>query len=469
MVFASAIFLFAFFPITLAGYYFINPKYRNTWLCVMSFVFYAWGGLGAACLILLSTVVNYSLGIWMDKLQNSGPKKIVLTISVIYNLGILVFFKYFNFIVEIIQGMLEGIGVLIDINAPAIALPIGISFFTFQIMSYIIDLYKEQIKVQKNIINLGLYIMLFPQLIAGPIVRYIDVEKEISNRTVTVLEVKTGLKRFILGLAKKMVLANTMGELADVMFNYSGNVGCVSAWVGIICYTFQIFYDFSAYSDMAIGLGEIFGFHFLENFNYPYTALSMQDFWRRWHMSLTKWFRDYLYIPLGGNRKGRARTLINNVVVFFFTGLWHGASWNYIFWGLYHGVFMLCEKRWNCLGKVPNVLRRIYVLLVVMIGWVFFRADNISLAVQYIRELFSFNLYNCRFLLLQINNWYIAAFMLAIIFSAPISKKIAVNCKTRLKGGIYEILSDGIYIVLFLISICFISGGRFNPFIYFKF
>ncbi len=469
MVFASAIFLFAFFPITLIGYYFINPKYQNAWLCIMSFAFYAWGGLGAAGLILISTVVNYGLGIWMDKLQKQNHKKIVLILAIAYNLGILGFFKYFNFMVEIVQGAISKVGITVEMDAPVIALPIGISFFTFQIMSYVIDLYRGQIKVQKSIINLGLYIMLFPQLIAGPIVRYIDIEKEISNREITALQVKHGLKRFILGLSKKMILANTMGELADIMFNYPENIGWISAWVGIACYTFQIFYDFSSYSDMAIGLGEIFGFHFPENFNYPYVALSMQDFWRRWHMSLTKWFRDYLYIPLGGNRKGNARTLINNVIVFFFTGLWHGASWNYIFWGLYHGAFMLCEKKWKYLEKIPRAVRRIYVLLITMIGWVFFRADNMTAALKYIGELFSFDFFNLKFLLLQINNWYIVVFLLAILFSSPIIKKIALKCKTKIGNGVYDFLCDSAYIALFIVSVCFISGAKFNPFIYFKF
>lgn len=467
MVFASAIFLFLFLPITLGIYYFINPRYRNGWLCIASFFFYAWGGLGAALLLLFSTIINYILGIWMDSMQNNTQKKGILLIAIGYNLGILGFFKYFNFIANSVLSAFHMVHIDIAWAPPSIALPIGISFFTFQIMSYSIDLYRGHIPVQKSFVNLCLYIMLFPQMIAGPIVRYIDIEKEITYRTITIDSVRNGIKRFVLGLAKKMILANTMGELADFSFAYQGEQGFFLAWVGIIGYTLQIYFDFSAYSDMAIGLGEVFGFHFLENFHYPYAAISMQDFWRRWHMSLTNWFRDYLYIPLGGNRKGKTRTLMNNLIVFFCTGLWHGASWNFIIWGLYHGVFMLSEKKWSFLEKMPKWICHLYVWIVVIIGWIFFRAETLTEAFSYIKQLFLWNSGGNKALLMKINNWYILCFIMALFLSVPIFQRIETDRKQ--KGIYYEISSDLIYIVLFLFTLCFVSGSSFNPFIYFKF
>lgn len=469
MVFASAIFLFLFLPVTLGVYAVIHPKYRNGWLCIASFFFYAWGGLGSALLLLFSTVVNYLLGIGMDFVESPVKKKGILGIAVCYNLGILGFFKYFNFIADSILAVFSAAHIELHAALPSIALPIGISFFTFQIMSYNIDLYRGQIPVQKNFINLSLYIMLFPQMIAGPIVRYIDIEKEITNRIITRNSVRNGIKRFVLGLAKKMILANTMGELADLSFQYQGEQGFLLAWIGIVGYTLQIYFDFSAYSDMAIGLGEVFGFHFLENFRYPYQAASMQDFWRRWHISLTNWFRDYLYIPLGGNRKGKTRTLINNLIVFFCTGLWHGASWNFIVWGLYHGGFMLAEKKWSFLEKVPKWLCHLYVWIVVMIGWIFFRAETLAKACSYIKQLFLWSSSGNKALLMQINNWYLVCLAAALLLSVPIFQKKTAKLKAKLGTVYYEMGSDLIYILLFLLTLCFVNGSSFNPFIYFKF
>lgn len=304
MVFSSSIFLFIFLPITIVVYHIIPNRFKNLWLFTASFVFYAWGGLIYALLILFSTFVNYVIGIIMDEKEGKS-RYIMLWTGVIFNLFILGFFKYFNFIVDNIEAIIKLISGNdnFSINAVNIPLPIGISFFTFQIMSYVIDLYRKDIKVQKNIINLGLYIMLFPQLIAGPIVRYIDVEKEINGRVITRSDFVSGFRRFVYGLSKKMIFANTAGFIADTAFNNPEMLNTPMAWLGIIGYTLQIYYDFSAYSDMAIGLGLMFGFHFLENFNYPYIASTIQDFWRRWHMSLTTWFRDYLYIPMGGEQK----------------------------------------------------------------------------------------------------------------------------------------------------------------------
>lgn len=337
MVFTSAIFIFMFLPITLLGYYLVPKNFKNIWLFFVSIIFYSWSGVYYAILFLFSAYMNYLFGIWMER---TNKRKKVLVISLFWNLGLLGFFKYFTFILFNIQRFIQIFISGFTMKIPQITLPVGISFFTFQIMSYVIDLYRKEIKVQRKFSNLGLYILLFPQLIAGPIVRYIDVEKEINNRYVNIDIFDYGVRRFILGFSKKILIANTMGIWADNVFNTPWDkMSSPLAWLGIFGYGMQIFFDFSAYSDMAIGLGKMFGFHFLENFEYPYISKSIQEFWRRWHMSLSQWFRDYLYIPLGGNRKGLKRTYINLIIVFFCTGLWHGAAWNFIFWGLFHGVF----------------------------------------------------------------------------------------------------------------------------------
>ena len=389
MVFASAIFLFLFLPITIIGYFLIKPKYKNFWLFIMSLVFYAWGGLIYAILFIFSAYINFLFGIWMEK--DRERKKLILFLSIVWNLGILAYFKYSSFILLNLQVIIQIFIPNFKINIVHVPLPIGISFFTFQIMTYVIDLYREEIKVQKKFINLGLYIMLFPQLIAGPIVRYIDIEKEINNRKVDIDLIDEGIKRFILGLGKKIFIANIMGTWADTVFNMSlEKINTPLAWLGIFGYTMQIFFDFSAYSDMAIGLGKIFGFHFLENFNYPYISRNIQEFWRRWHISLSQWFKDYLYIPLGGNRKGKIRTYINLLIVFFLTGLWHGSSWNFIFWGIFHGVFLIIERLGlkKVLEKTPKILQHLYTMIIVIIGWVFFRADNFIFALKYLKILF---------------------------------------------------------------------------------
>ena len=306
------------------------------------------------------------------------------------NILLLVYFKYANFFEE----SLKDIGILEQTSLVKIILPIGISFFTFQGMSYLIDVYYQKVRPQKNLVSLGLYISMFPQLIAGPIVRYIDVEKQISEDRVFNWErFSEGTQRFIKGLFKKVVIANQMGFIADFVFDGSIEVGPLSYWLGIVCYAFQIYFDFSGYSDMAIGLGKMFGFDFLENFNLPYISQSIKEFWRRWHISLSSWFRDYLYIPLGGNRKGTARTYTNLLIVFFITGLWHGASWSFIVWGLYHGFFLILERLGleDLLGKIPRLFRHLYAILVVLLGWVFFRAETLSAGLSYIGGMFSFN------------------------------------------------------------------------------
>ena len=336
MLFTTPIFLFIFLPLTLFLYFIVEKKNKNLVLFIMSIIFYSWGGAKYLILILTLIVINYFSGIYIDKQkENKKNKKIIFIATILIDIGVLVFFKYLNFFLSNLIRALGLINIDIEekIHLANIALPIGISFFTFQILSYIIDVYKGNVKVQRNIINFGLYIMLFPQLIAGPIVRYIDIEKQLDERKVTYEKFYSGIKRFIIGFAKKVLLSNLTGYVADLIFNnsvYHSNM--IFAWIGAICYALQIYHDFSGYSDMAIGLGKMFGFDFLENFNYPYISKSIKEFWRRWHISLSGWFRDYVYIPLGGNRKGKLKTYRNLLIVFFITGFWHGASWNFIVW-----------------------------------------------------------------------------------------------------------------------------------------
>ncbi len=473
MVFASAIFIFLFLPMTMFFYWIIPKRFKNSCLFIASIIFYSWGGIVYTALVLFSITVNYFLG---RRINNCGTKKrYYLIISVIFNLGILGFFKYCNFICDNISFLISLIVPNFCIDIPQIPLPIGISFFTFQIMSYIIDLYRGDIKVQNNIVNLGLYIMLFPQLIAGPIVRYIDIEKEITERKITVDSMVYGTKRFIIGLAKKVLIANAMGKWADAAFGlHSSILSTPMAWLGILGYTMQIYFDFSAYSDMAIGLGKVWGFNFLENFNYPYIACSMQDFWRRWHMSLTNWFRDYLYIPLGGNRKGKKRTYINNFIIFFCTGLWHGAAWNFIIWGLFHGMFLIIEKAGvnKIIKNLPTIIQHFYTLIIVCIGWVFFRANNLTHSFEYIKRMFIWNINgNIRFWY-QLENWNILIGIIAIILCAPVFPVLCSKIKKKV-GSSYSLffccISNICYLTLYGLSVCFIAGSSFNPFIYFRF
>ena len=472
MVFASAVFLFFFLQITIIGYFLIKPKYKNFWLFIMSFVFYAWGGLIYAVLFIFSAYINFLFGIWMEK---DRERKIeILFLSIVWNLGILAYFKYSSFILLNLQVIIQIFIPNFKINIVHVPLPIGISFFTFQIMTYIIDLYRKEIKVQKKFINLGLYIMLFPQLIAGPIVRYIDIEKEINNRKVDIDSIDAGIKRFILGLGKKIFIANIMGTWADTVFNMSlEKINTPLAWLGIFGYTMQIFFDFSAYSDMAIGLGKVFGFHFLENFNYPYISKSIQEFWRRWHISLSHWFKDYLYIPLGGNRKGKIKTYINLLTVFFLTGLWHGASWNFVFWGIFHGLFLIIERLGlkKFLEKIPKILQHFYTMIIVIIGWVFFRSNSFTFALKYLKKLFVPNFIHMENFLVELEILKLLIAVCAVVFSTPIVPKL----KNILLNNIfknkfyYEIFRNFVYIILFLLSVIFLAGSNFNPFIYFHF
>ncbi len=478
MLFTSPIFLFMFLPLTLLLYFIAKDKYKNAILLLASLIFYSWGGAKYLILVLILIVINYFSGIFIDKAKDKRRKKLLFIATVLINLGTLGYFKYFDFFIANIIKILGIININIanNIHLLNIALPIGISFFTFQILSYVIDVYKGKIEVQKNIINFGLYVMLFPQLIAGPIVRYIDVDKQISERTVTVDKFYAGAKRFMIGFSKKILLSNMSGAIADAIFTSAEyNTNMLVAWVGVICYALQIYHDFSGYSDMAIGLGKIFGFDFLENFDYPYISKSIKEFWRRWHISLSTWFRDYVYIPLGGNRNGKFKTYRNLMIVFLITGFWHGASWNFVIWGLFYGVFLILErgKFGEILQKLPTFIQRIYTLVIVLIAWVFFRAAGLKSAIAYLQGMFSFNFQDTYLLLLKLfDREKIVFIILAMIFATPVLKKLLNKLKENSKVSISiitEIMEYTVLIIIFIISISYMTGSAYNPFIYFRF
>ena len=472
MVFSSSVFLFLFLPLVLGINFIIKDNYRNIFLLIVSLLFYAWGGPKYALIMIISIAINYVFGLLIDITKTDKYyylNKLMVLIGILLNCGILFYYKYFNFFIENMNYIFNT-----GFKIEKILLPIGISFFTFQGMSYIIDLYWGKVKVQKNIINLALYITLFPQLIAGPIVRYIDVNEEIENRTCDSYKFAQGIRRFILGLGKKVIISNTLGLVADNIFGlpYYQN-STLTAWIGIICYTFQIYYDFSGYSDMAIGLGKMLGFTFLENFNFPYISTTVTEFWRRWHISLSSWFRDYVYIPLGGNRRGNV--YINLLIVFMVTGLWHGAAWNFIIWGLWHGVFLIIErilKNSKLKFKVFKPIKWVYTMLVIMIGWVLFRSPDLTYAIGYLKIMFGLQLpYNMGFTAMHyLNIMVIVTIILASIGSIPISKFIRANVGGIENQGTMSILLQDAYIlVVFIISIMFVVTSTYNPFIYFRF
>lgn len=471
MVFSSITFLFIFLPVVLIVYYLINPRLRNIFLTMSSLFFYAWGEQKLVMLMVFSIAINYLGGILIDLMaRESKPKasRIFLFLFVTINILMLGYFKYTNFIISNINEM--GISSFSSYNE--IILPIGISFFTFQGMSYLIDVYYKKVDSQKSLVSLALYISMFPQLIAGPIVRYIDVSKQIeADRKFNILQFQRGVIRFIIGLFKKVIIANQMGFMADFVFNNSGDVGSASLWIGVVCYAFQIYFDFSGYSDMAIGLGKMFGFDFLENFDHPYISKSIQEFWRRWHISLSSWFRDYLYIPLGGNRKGVSRTYVNLIIVFFITGLWHGASWNFIFWGLFHGFFLIWEKIGliKFLNKVPNFVGHIYMALVVLVGWVFFRAETLSDAWQYLEGMFAFRTSGNEIVYQYISMYFVLVFIIAVIFSTNIKVYLKAKWALLSKAQEFKYILYPMYLLLFFLSLLELAESNYNPFIYFRF
>lgn len=474
MVFSSPVFLFLFLPATLALYAVASMRgirARNTVLLFCSVCFYAYGGVSYLGLLLLSVLVNWAAGLWLSRLEDGRGRRAVFLAGLAYNIGILVIFKYLNLFGDTaawIAGKLSGHAV--ESIIPAIALPIGISFFTFQIMSYLIDVYKKTVPCQRNVADLALYVMLFPQLIAGPIVRYSDVEREIGRRRTGLKDAYEGAFRFMVGFIKKILLANAVGKAADLAFVLEPGRGALYAWVGVICYGLQIYLDFWAYSDMAIGLGRIFGFHFLGNFNDPYISKSISEFWRRWHISLSTWFRDYVYIPLGGSREGLWKNCRNYLVVFALTGIWHGASWNFLLWGLYFAAFLILEKLWlrAVLERLPALLRHVYVLLVVGIGWVLFRADTMAAAAGFLGDMFSLTLmgtHERELAELLCGGKFLLQFAVSVLFCTPVFTKLHDALEERRLGGI----GDGIVLLLFMLAVCEMMASGYNPFIYFRF
>lgn len=469
MVFSSTLFIFCFLPLTLllylAAYKSRKISIANVILLLMSMIFYAWGGLGHFFVLLVVIALNYLLTLAM--IRYTTCKKVLFVLIVSIDVVNLLYFKYYNFFVDNIRTVMSrfGIGVLDDMAA--VALPIGISFYTFQIISYVADVYMGKVEVQKNPVKMALYVMMFPQLIAGPIVRYKDVNDEISGRTITAGDIEEGIKRFIIGFFKKVFIANAMGNMADTVFAMTGNINTGVAWLGAICYSLQIYYDFSAYSDMAIGIGRMLGFHFNENFDLPYKSQSIQEFWRRWHISLSTWFRDYVYIPLGGNRRGTARTYFNLGIVFLLTGFWHGAAWQFIVWGIFHGVFSIIERIGlkNILAKIPRLFRHIYAMLVVIVGWVFFRADNMGHALNYLRNMFSPNFSEITYPVAeQFTSIFVICLFIAIIFSAT-----RLECLQKIGFWKNVTFVRVRYLLLWVVSALYLTGLQYNPFIYFKF
>ncbi len=456
MVFSSMVFLCVFLPLVFLGYYLIpSLKAKNALLIVASLLFYAYGEPVYVLLMLVSIVMNYVFGRVLETAKKG--REGIVALAVILNIGMLFVFKYLDM-------MLQTINILVGSKLPmsGLALPIGISFFTFQALSYVIDVYRGEAKGEKSLTCVMLYISFFPQLIAGPIVKYHDISEQIYHRHADLTEIAFGLRRFIFGLSKKVLISNPMAVTADALFAETA-LTTPAAWMAAIAYLFQIYFDFSGYSDMAIGLGHMFGFRFRENFQYPYISQSIQEFWRRWHISLSTWFKEYLYIPLGGNRRGSLRTCINKLIVFFATGLWHGANWTFVVWGLWHGLFMMAEQVLP-VKKMPRVLRHLYALLVVCLGFVMFRADTLTQGVQMIGEMFGYSgATNSAVLLEQLTPLFLVTVTFAIVGSLPLSQRINQTSRVwKTAGFLYSL-------VLLVLCMLNLSAGTYNPFIYFRF
>lgn len=473
MLFSSLTFLFIFLPILLVIYFlFKNIKIKNIILLIASLFFYSWGEPKYIFLMLFVVFASYVFGLFIDHFQQSKQfnyKKFTLILAIVTILGILGLFKYLDFLILNINNLLN-----MDLSFYKLILPIGISFYSFQILSYIIDLYRGKVKVQRSLIDLSLYVSLFPQLIAGPIVRYETVEKELESRKTTLNDVIYGVKRFILGLSKKVIIANQMALVADTIFNYDklGEWGTIIIWLGSLAYVFQIYFDFSGYSDMAIGLGRIFGFHFLENFNQPYLALSVTNFWQRWHISLSSWFKDYVYIPLGGNRVRKWKWIRNILVVWTLTGLWHGASWNYILWGLYFGLILLFEKLVgkHYLTRLPKVISWFYTFMLIVISMVIFRNENLGNLLVSLQQMFVFKSSDLSLLISQNVNiifafsFFIPAVIVTFVLPQWKVKYLVLKDKTWFTG-----LENCVILGLFIICLIFLISSTYNPFIYFRF
>ena len=466
MLFSSLTFLFVFLPFTIGLFFLAKDKFKNHVLLFASLFFYAWGEPKYIILMLLSIVVNYLIAKRIGYEKKENVRRFLLWVSVIINIGVLFVFKYLNFAIYNINYVFHS-----NFSISSLALPIGISFYTFQILSYVVDVYRRRVEVQNDIFALGTYIAFFPQLIAGPIVRYADIESQLKRRVYSLDKFCSGLRRFLIGFLKKVLIANNVAVIADTVFNNPREVelSFLATVMALLAYTMQIYYDFSGYSDMAIGLGRIFGFNFMENFNYPYSAKSIMDFWRRWHISLTMWFRDYLYIPLGGNRCSKLKWVRNFLIVWLCTGLWHGASWNFIIWGLYYAAILLVEKMWigKILKKAPRVFGWLYMFVLVNIGWLFFRANNMSDLRILMKSLVS---PAGDFVQFISNHFSITPYLFFLffgfVFMFPVSRRIR-----KIASGhvLVQLIIDILMVVLFIIGIFGLINSSYNPFIYFRF
>ena len=468
MLFSSIVFLFTFLPAVMILYYLLPVRFRNVILLLASLVFYAWGEPVYLFLMLLSILFNYFSGLDIARnLQDKRAAKRSLVFNLIINLAVLGFFKYEGFVLDTLNGILP-----VHISYHALPLPIGISFYTFQILSYIIDVYRGNVKVQTNLPNFALYVTMFPQLIAGPIVQYADVDEQLASREISRTKFGEGSMYFIRGLAKKVLLANTSGMIfTEVSGLAKGNIAVMTAWLGAFAYMFQIYFDFSGYSDMAIGLGKMFGFEFNMNFNYPYVAKSITEFWRRWHISLSSWFRDYVYIPLGGNRVSKIKHIRNLLIVWFLTGLWHGAAWNFVAWGLYYGVILIIEKYLlsPVLDRLPDVVRHIYSIVLVVIGWVLFFSSSFGQAADYIRVMFGAGAHGFadrESMYLLTSNLIL---WLILIFGSTPLVHFRYEHMLRTKKWNTTIINSVVYAALFIVCIAYLVTETYNPFLYFRF
>lgn len=468
MLFSSITFLFVFLPITLLLYYVVPHKFKNAVLLLCSLIFYAWGEPIYIFLMIFSILFNYVSGMDIARnLENKIAAKKSLVFNIVVNLLLLGFFKYYGF-------LMDSLNAVLPVNIPyyELALPIGISFYTFQILSYIIDVYRGTVEVQTNLLNFGVYVTMFPQLIAGPIVKYKDIDEQLQDREMSLDKFGRGVLFFIRGLSKKVLLANVIGKVyVEVTSLPSGEVSVVTAWLGIAAYTFQIYFDFSGYSDMAVGLGKMFGFEFMKNFDHPYISKSITEFWRRWHISLSTWFKEYVYIPLGGNRVSTMKHIRNILVVWLLTGLWHGAAWNFVAWGLYYGIILMIEKYLlkDILDKIPNWAKHIYCMVLVMIGWTLFAGDGLGAAMKYLGLMFGVGGHGLvdreAFYLLK-SDWLL--WIVLVLASSPLlhGKYRSLMKKTGKKRAIINTL---VYVVLFMICIAFLVTETYNPFLYFRF
>jgi alginate O-acetyltransferase complex protein AlgI len=467
MVFSSLIFLFFFLPITMVVYFLSGKKLKNIVLLLSGLIFYAWGEPVYVLIMIASAAIDYFAGIFLDKYNdNDKLRRVFLLVSVVMNLGLLAVFKYSSFFIGIVNDL-----TVFDINDPKLPLPIGISFYTFQSMSYTIDLYRRHIKVQKKFSSFLCYVTLFPQIVAGPIVRYADVAEEIDDRSVTVDKVSDGIGIFIKGLAKKVLIANNIGMLwtAVKAMEYS-EISALTAWLGILAFTFQIYFDFSGYSDMAVGLGKMLGFNFPQNFDHPYKSKSVTEFWRRWHITLGTWFREYVYIPLGGNRKGLSRTCINLLITWTLTGFWHGASFNFLLWGLYFGILIVIEKLGfdKVLAKLPAALSTLYTFLIVVFGWVLFDTNSLKDAGYFLKAMFTGNGVFADKTAVYLLLGYIFWFIISAFGSTDLFDKGAEKLRIK-SSSAYSITKPATIAVMFFICTAFLVNATYNPFLYFRF